>query len=470
MYNLSDKESKLVRAFASAYYHENGGENIRKKLFASDELRRTADIILSSADVPETDADDDDILDYILDTMLLPVTASREKYISECLENAVRTGTEQYVIIGGGYNLSGKEISRKIPVFDVDTDEIINDKISRIDRAGIKLPHNYHFISADQNFDDLKKKLSEKGFDLTKKTFFSLMGISFSMSRDEIRDIFDRISSFAAEGSTAVFDHADEQSVSSADRGLKFCCSPSYMTSMLEENNFLVYEELDADIIDSTLLTESEYSAPEHIRFINAVLKNSGYINTKERILHTALRLFAKYGYDAVSVRDISGKLGITQAALYKHYKNKQDIFDSILRRMEENDRRLAEKGDVPTEDYEKMREKYSETSLEKMKSYTLTMFHYWTENLFAADFRKMLTVEQYRSKKTAALYEQYLSSGPLEYTAELLKAAGVDNYMQKSQEFYGPVFMLMYIYDSSDNKALIRQKAENHLNNYKFM
>ena len=54
-------------------------------------------------------------------------------------------------------------------------------------------------------------------------------------------------------------------------------------------------------------------------------------MNTKEKILVTALRLFAVYGYEAVSVSRIAGELGITKGALYKHYKNKRDIFNSIF-------------------------------------------------------------------------------------------------------------------------------------------
>ena len=52
---------------------------------------------------------------------------------------------------------------------------------------------------------------------------------------------------------------------------------------------------------------------------------------TKEKILLTALRLFAQDGYEAVSMSKIAGELGITKGALYKHYKNKRDIFDTIF-------------------------------------------------------------------------------------------------------------------------------------------
>ena len=56
--------------------------------------------------------------------------------------------------------------------------------------------------------------------------------------------------------------------------------------------------------------------------------------DTKERILMSALHLFARDGYEAVSVSTIAGELGMTKGALYKHYKNKRDIFDSIVERM----------------------------------------------------------------------------------------------------------------------------------------
>ena len=52
--------------------------------------------------------------------------------------------------------------------------------------------------------------------------------------------------------------------------------------------------------------------------------------NTKEKILETTLELFAAKGYEAVSVSDIAGKLGMTKGALYKHYTNKQDIWTAL--------------------------------------------------------------------------------------------------------------------------------------------
>jgi len=75
---------------------------------------------------------------------------------------------------------------------------------------------------------------------------------------------------------------------------------------------------------------------------------------TKENILHTALRLFARDGYEAASVSDIAGELGMTKGALYKHYKNKRDIFDSIVERIYQMDVERAKKYEVPEETFDK--------------------------------------------------------------------------------------------------------------------
>lgn len=64
--------------------------------------------------------------------------------------------------------------------------------------------------------------------------------------------------------------------------------------------------------------------------------------NTKERILEEALKLFAQSGYMGTSMNDIAAKLGVTKAALYKHYTSKQEILDNIVERMNQMDMERA--------------------------------------------------------------------------------------------------------------------------------
>ena len=53
--------------------------------------------------------------------------------------------------------------------------------------------------------------------------------------------------------------------------------------------------------------------------------------DTRDRILSVALRLFATQGYANTSLREIADELGVTKAALYFHYKTKEDILNGIL-------------------------------------------------------------------------------------------------------------------------------------------
>ncbi len=53
--------------------------------------------------------------------------------------------------------------------------------------------------------------------------------------------------------------------------------------------------------------------------------------NTKQRIVEEALCFFAKNGYLSTSMSDIAAQLGVTKAALYRHYASKQEIFYAIL-------------------------------------------------------------------------------------------------------------------------------------------
>ncbi|TGB05713.1 TetR/AcrR family transcriptional regulator [Streptomyces sp. MZ04] len=53
--------------------------------------------------------------------------------------------------------------------------------------------------------------------------------------------------------------------------------------------------------------------------------------NTRQRIQDVALELFAEQGYEKTSLREISERLEVTKAALYYHFKTKEDILTSIF-------------------------------------------------------------------------------------------------------------------------------------------
>ena len=183
--------------------------------------------------------------------------------------------------------------------------------------------------------------------------------------------------------------------------------------------------------------------------------------NRKEEILIVALHLFARDGYEAVSVSQIAGELDMTKGALYRHYKSKRDIFDCIVQRMEQQDSEQARQNEVPEESIEKVPEEYQNVSVEDFVGYSKSMFEYWTEEDFASSFRKMLTIEQFRSEEMQNLYQQYLVSGPAEYVKDLFKNMEIKNPEEEAVKFYANMFFYYSVYDGATNKTKAKCQFE---------
>lgn len=69
---------------------------------------------------------------------------------------------------------------------------------------------------------------------------------------------------------------------------------------------------------------------------------------------------------------------------------------------------------EVPEETYEASQQAYEQVSMEHVREFTAAQFAFWTEDAFAADFRKILTLEQYRDAEMAELYSNCLAAGTL--------------------------------------------------------
>ena len=195
--------------------------------------------------------------------------------------------------------------------------------------------------------------------------------------------------------------------------------------------------------------------------------------DTKEQILMTSLKLFAKDGYEAVSVSDIAGELGITKGALYKHYKNKRDIFDSIIERMYQVDAQRAREHEVPEEKYENRPEAYENISADSIKSFAVSQFMFWTEDVFASNFRKMLTLEQYRSKEMSELYQSCLTLGPVAYMEDIFRQMIAEGILKKAEpkqlavEFFSPLYLLINASDASEDKKIYTGILNNHIERF---
>ena len=94
----------------------------------------------------------------------------------------------------------------------------------------------------------------------------------------------------------------------------------------------------------------------------------------REAILDTSAKLFSQHGYKEVSIRDIAQACGMTNAALYYHFKNKEDLFLAMLQRDHEQTLATLRKaatgpGDL-REDLKRLVAQYAAIGCERRQSF----------------------------------------------------------------------------------------------------
>ena len=182
-------------------------------------------------------------------------------------------------------------------------------------------------------------------------------------------------------------------------------------------------------------------------------------MNTKERIIDEALTLFSEKGYANVYVADIAERVGIKAPSLYKHYKNKQAIFDAIIDGMKKRFLEQAGSLQINGEDASIDAEIYKNISEEQLIELGTKLFLYFLHDDYTRRFRKMLTIEQFHDKQLADVYMKQYVDEPLSYQGMLLGmivssgALQTDNVEIMTLHFYAPIYMLLTICDREPSR-----------------
>ena len=186
--------------------------------------------------------------------------------------------------------------------------------------------------------------------------------------------------------------------------------------------------------------------------------------DTRQRIIEEALHLFASNGYDAVSVSQIAQAVGIKAPSLYKHFPSKRAIFDAIVEHMRQLDAEHAKQAEVPGMDEEEAESEIDAPEPAKLRAFMVDRFRYWTEDGLAHNYRRMLTLEQYKSSENMAMYQKVLGSGPVAYIEDMLGAMldeGLlrgDDPKRMANELYAPFFLLVSAADAVESKNARRR------------
>ena len=182
--------------------------------------------------------------------------------------------------------------------------------------------------------------------------------------------------------------------------------------------------------------------------------------DTKERILDEALRQFSQKGYDGTNIRELTASLGLVKSSMYKHYKSKEEIWNSLLDRMIAyyNDRFGSAENLPPVPD-----------TLDELVAMTMRMVDITVHDERIVMTRKLLSIEQYRDERARQLATKHFLTGLTEmftYIFDGMMKKGLlrrDDPQMLAFAYTAPISALIHLCDREPEKteeALAQIKA----------
>lgn len=177
-------------------------------------------------------------------------------------------------------------------------------------------------------------------------------------------------------------------------------------------------------------------------------------MNTKELIMDVSLKLFAKNGYDGTSVRQIAKEVGVRESALYRHFKNKEDILNSVIKESQKRIKDAYIENEVPETVMEDISKGYRELSQDKLFEISWNLFSLYTKDPIVSNFRKLLLHEKSRNVQSAKLYDQFFLSGVIKHQSLTFNALVEGEFFSSHSpdlialHFYSPILFLFERYD----------------------
>jgi len=159
---------------------------------------------------------------------------------------------------------------------------------------------------------------------------------------------------------------------------------------------------------------------------------------TKEKILKHALKLFSTKGYKATTVRDIAGSIGIKQSALYNHFKNKDEILETLIHDLTSS----AIVTLFDDKDAQQLHKQGKSLLMSIAITFKLLSFDGQNEALF-----KLLMQEIFRNERIREIYNEYFYQENVKKLSGIFFAMMQDDIIKSSDplllanEFFSPLF-----------------------------
>ncbi len=178
----------------------------------------------------------------------------------------------------------------QLKVFEVDHPSTQAFKKCRLADIGLEIPKQLHFVPVDFKTENFGQALRSVLYNSQELSFFSLIGVTPYLTRDEIFNIFVTVKEISPSGSGIVFDYCDDDALipeKAAKRvytGIKqlqqtssqmiTTFNPDTLTTDLQHLGLHVEEHLSPSDIQSRYFSKRTdgYYAYEHAHFLYAVV------------------------------------------------------------------------------------------------------------------------------------------------------------------------------------------------------
>ena len=235
------------------------------------------------------------ILKWVTQIQLSPTPLARAAYAEKVVLNELKLGTQQYVILGAGLDTFAWRYPNltDVTIFEIDHPSTQQFKLERLQQSGYELPSHLKLVAMDFTKELSLDKLIDAGFDPSKKTVFSLLGVTYYLTAIEFQQMLHVFFKDLPQGSSIVFDFADEhlftkpgifnrvqnmvQMAQASGEPMKFATSLSDLEKLLSKEQLLIYEHLSPQDIQNQFFANrhDDLQAFETIHYIHAVKTNS---------------------------------------------------------------------------------------------------------------------------------------------------------------------------------------------------
>lgn len=262
---MKNNMTALVSCFARYYHTTNSNikiynDTLAHLILTKSEIENISKNMVKGINFFNPNYDGDNPLKWIVNNILAPSVLARSAFNKKHLLNEIRLGLKQYVILGSGYDTSGYKINDKVSVYELDKKEMIDDKIKRVKSTNIST-ENVNYISCDFNGNWIESLL-ESSFDKNKKTFCSLLGLSYYLNKEVFKQTISILAKNIPTGSVIVFDYPsnietkkeiiNQSLAKEAGEEMKSKYNYKDIEDIAHSSDMLIYEHLNYENINDT--------------------------------------------------------------------------------------------------------------------------------------------------------------------------------------------------------------------------